>query len=88
MTFKKGDIITGKEGADNYLYTTSNAIMKVVNVVDEDDNDIKVKILRTKDGSTHSTSIFSVQSRYFELYEQAPPTTPKAKLDKRWRVRL
>lgn len=66
--FKIGDLVTctcrGK-----YTYTTKGVICEIVKIYEGDYNDIRVKIIDTKDivSIVHKDKCWNVESQYFEL---------------------
>ena len=61
--FKVGDEITGLKGSKMYGITTENAIMEVVEVIDE--RDIRVKITEHKKNKSRIGETYNVNSKYF-----------------------
>ena len=81
MRFNIGDVIIGNEKND-YAYTDNRAICEVVDYVKAPfgrrEDDIKVKVLYNLDtGKCGGDTIFSVESKYFNLVSAAPTKEKK-----------
>ena len=70
--FKVGDIITGKPASNKvYGVTTSDAVMEVIKVFDEDDlGDIRVKVIDYYKDVGCIGLCFTVRSPLFDLFEE------------------
>lgn len=78
--FKVNDIVVGNEMADDeYGYTTSNAVMKVVAIDSFDDTEIQVEIIHHKNYPHQVGLRYWVSAEHFEL---KPRQAKKAKKER------